>query len=76
MDAIRSTLSQGGPFKTHDGDEVIHLADYGRYLTLSQGGPFKTHDHKTICAVFPVSSRHICERLPKTTLLLRSSSRL
>ena len=39
---------------------------------LIQGAFSKTHDRKTICAVFPVSSRHICERLPKTTFLLRS----
>jgi len=44
MDAIRSTLSQGGPFKTHDMQVNEAGLELIKKFTLSQGGPFKTHD--------------------------------
>ena len=67
-------LIQGAFFKTHDWSFLGHHADADS--PLIQGAFSKTHDRKTIYAVFPVSSRHICERLPKTTFLLRSFLRL
>ena len=61
--------------KTHDA-LLCPCSSISSTVPLIQRVFCKTHDRKTICAVFPISSRHICERLPKTAFLLPPSPQL